>query len=65
MALAFHLTFEATILVEALGTRRLGFPVIFQALSLYESVTHTTQGVSVETLRDDTYSGHEACWLHG
>ena len=51
--------------MEALGSQRLGFPVIFQALSLQESVTHMTQGISVGTLRDDTYSGHEACGLHG
>ena len=51
--------------MDALGSQRLGFPVIFQALSLYESVTHTTQGISVGTLRDDRYFGHEACGLHG
>ena len=37
----------------------------FQGLSVYESITPTTQGVSVETLRDDMYSGHQARGLHG
>lgn len=43
----------------------MGFPVTFIALSFYNSVTYTTKGVSVETLRDDAHSGHEARGRHG
>lgn len=63
-----HPILITTILVkvfsEGMG-RRLGFPTTLMALSFYNSVTYTTQGATVETLRGDAHSGHEACGLHG
>lgn len=59
--LTFHPTLLTRILVEVFRGWRLECLMTFLAFSLYDSVVYTTQTVSVQTLRDDACSGHQAC----